>query len=156
MTAGPVYCIDTSAILEGRVRAYPPDHFVQLWQNIEQLIASGRLVAPEEVRIELERKDDDVFGWAKGISNLFISYDTHQMREVMLIANRFPLFVNNPKVKNRADPFVIALAKERGCIVVTEERPGSPDSPKIPFVCDHFRVPHIRFLDIVRREGWRF
>jgi hypothetical protein len=78
------------------------------------------------------------------------------MRETTMIANRFPRFVNNPKAKNRADPFVIALARVRGCTVVTEEHPGSPDSPKIPLVCDQLQVPHIRFLDIVRREGWQF
>ena len=78
------------------------------------------------------------------------------MRETTLIANQFRHFVTNPKVRNRADPFVIALVKARGFTVVTQERPGSPDSPKIPTVCDHFGVPYLRFLDIIRREQWRF
>ena len=156
MTHGLVYCADTSAILEGRRRSYPPELFPQLWKNMEALIAAGRLVAPEEVRIELAVKDDETFAWAKGQSGLFVPFDIEQMRETTLIANRFRRFVDNPKVRNRADPFVIALAKARGYTVVTQEKPGSPDSPKIPFVCDSIGVPYVRFLDIIRREQWRF
>lgn len=156
MTDDPVYCMDTSAILEGRRRAYPPDVFVQLWRNIEALIAMRRLVAPEEVRIELSAKDDETFAWAKSQAGLFIPLDADQLRVTALIANGFPSFVSNPRVKNRADPFVIALAAVRGYRVVTQERPGSPDSPKIPTVCDHFRVPHLRFLDMVRSERWTY
>lgn len=156
MADAPVYCMDTSAILEGRRRAYPPDLFLQLWQNIEALIARGRLVAPEEVRIELSVKDDETFGWAKNQAGLFVPLDIGQLREVTLIANAFPGFVNDPKGKNRADPFVIALAKARRFRVVTQERPGSPDSPKMPLTCDHFGVPYLRFLDMVRLERWTF
>ena len=60
-----IYSIDTSALLDGWRRHYPPDVFVSVWERIEGLIAGGELRATEEVRIELERKDDDVFKWAK-------------------------------------------------------------------------------------------
>lgn len=156
MTDARVYCVDTSAIIEGRRRAYPPDLFVRLWQNIEALIVDGRFVAPEEVRIELAAKDDETFAWAKSRAGLFVPLDADQIREARIVANGFPGFVNNPRAKNRADPFVIALAKARGYIVVTQERPGSPDDPKMPTVCDALRVPYIRFLDIIRQERWRF
>jgi hypothetical protein len=76
--AGTVYCIDTSAILEARVRAYPPDHFVQLWNNIEELIAVGRLIAAEEVRVELGKKADDAFNWAKQQPGLFVPFNIDQ------------------------------------------------------------------------------
>lgn len=156
MTVLRVYCMDTSALLEGRRRAYPPDVFVQLWQNIEVLIAQGRCVVPEEVRTELAVKDDETFSWTMGRSGLFVPLDTDQIRETRLVANAFPGFVSNPKGKNRADPFVIALAKARGYTVVTQERPGSPDNPKILTICDAFHVPYIRFLDVIRQEQWRF
>lgn len=156
MTDEPIYCIDTSSLLDGRRRIYPPDHFIQLWRNIEDLIERGRLMAPEEVRVELSIKDDETFAWAKNRQGLFVLLDSDQIRETTLITNRFPRFVDNPKARNRADPFVIALAKARGLTVVTQERPGSPDSPKMPTVCAHFQVRYIRFLDIIRQEQWRF
>lgn len=156
MTDAPIYCLDTSAIVEGRRRAYPPDLFVQLWMNIKALIERGRFAAPEEVRAELAAKDDETFAWAKSRTGLFVPLDAGQIRATRVVANRFPGFVNSPRAKNRADPFVIALAGLRGYTVVTQERPGSPDSPKMPTVCTAFQVSYIRFLDIIRQEGWRF
>ena len=61
----PLYSIDTSAILDAWIRWYPPDLFPRLWENIELLIKEKRLIASEEVLVELEKKDDAVFKWAK-------------------------------------------------------------------------------------------
>lgn len=42
--------------------------------------------------------------------------------------------------KNSADPFVIALAKQEHCKVVTEEVPSrNSKSPKIPDVCNEYK-----------------
>jgi hypothetical protein len=39
------YCIDTSALIEAWVRYHPPDVFPTLWNQIDDLVDSGRLVA---------------------------------------------------------------------------------------------------------------
>lgn len=52
------YSIDTSAILDGHNRYYPPDVFPKLWCNLEAIIRDGKLKAIELVRREIERKDD--------------------------------------------------------------------------------------------------
>ena len=67
------------------------------------------------------------------------------------------LLVKNMKGRNRADPFVIAVAQIRGAIVVTGEgSDGTANRPKIPYVCNRLGLTCIRFLDVVRAEGWRF
>lgn len=48
------YSIDTSSILDGWRRYYPPDVFQQLWTRLDDLIAEGSLRATEEVLVELE------------------------------------------------------------------------------------------------------
>jgi hypothetical protein len=53
------YSIDTSAILDGYNRLYPPDVFPKLWTNIENLIKNGDIKATEMVLHELDRKDDE-------------------------------------------------------------------------------------------------
>src|SRR3972149_394297 len=58
MSSNDSYSIDTSALLDAWVRWYPPDLFPKLWQNIEALVIEQRLLATEEVLIELEKKDD--------------------------------------------------------------------------------------------------
>ena len=57
------YSIDTSALLDGWIRYYPPDTFDSLWQRLDELIIGGSLRATEEVRFELEKKADDVLAW---------------------------------------------------------------------------------------------
>ncbi|MBM4025551.1 MAG: DUF4411 family protein [Planctomycetes bacterium] len=45
----PGYVIDTNALIDLWRRRYPRDVFPTLWQNLEALIRSGELVAPQEV-----------------------------------------------------------------------------------------------------------
>ncbi len=52
------YSIDTSAILDGYKRYYPPEVFPKLWDNLESIIRAGKLKAIELVCREIERKDD--------------------------------------------------------------------------------------------------
>ena len=52
------YSIDTSSILTGWRRTYPPDIFPTLWEKLDELIAEQILIATEEVLHELEKKDN--------------------------------------------------------------------------------------------------
>ena len=69
----------------------------------------------------------------------------------------------NPKKKrgiSGADPFLIARAILNGpnWYVVSSESPANGNAhknPNIPFVCEQLKVKHIRFLDMLRIEGWR-
>ena len=48
-----MYVIDTSALLDGWARHYPPDVFPSLWSLIEEMIKVGELLSPGEVLVEL-------------------------------------------------------------------------------------------------------
>lgn len=152
------YSIDTSAFLDGWVRYYPPDTFPGLWLRIEQLIEDGDLRATEEVLHELEKKDDDVFAWAKERKDaLSVPIDDRIQPAVSVILEDFEKLLDTRKNRSAADPFVIALAQIEGCTVVTGEGPtGSPDRPNIPDVCSGLGVPCISLLQLIRREGWTF
>ena len=58
--------IDTSALLDGWVRYYPPDLFPSLWSHLEEMIRTGELLSPDEVLLELAQKDDEIHKWADG------------------------------------------------------------------------------------------
>jgi hypothetical protein len=61
------------------------------------------------------------------------------------------------KDRNRADSFVIGLAKVKDAIVVTGEKSiGTRDRPRIPIVCDHFSIGHRTMLELIREKGWTF
>ncbi len=151
------YCLDTSALLDAWNRSYPPDVFPQLWQAIEEGIAAGRFVAAEEVRVEIAKKDDTLLKWAKKQRGLFVDLDAAQQAAVGEILDAFPKLIDTRKGRSGADPFVIALARTQGTVVVTGENDdGTTDRPKIPTVCRHFGVRAIKPLDFIRENRWVF
>lgn len=56
----------------------------------------------------------------------------------------------------RRIPFVIALAEQHDLVVVTSEKRGSPDHPKIPLVCEWRGVQCMNVVSFFRAEGWTF
>lgn len=152
-----VYCIDTSALLEGWVRHYPPDIFPALWENLRSMIDSSELISPEEVLVELSKKDDLVYQWAKENQAMFVPLDDETQEVTSDILTAFPRLVGQLKDRNSADPFVIAVAMIQDAVVVTSERPsGSHNRPKIPDVCEHYGIRCINLLDLIREQGWQF
>ena len=152
-----MYVIDTSALLDGWVRHYPPDVFPSLWSHVEEMVKTGELLSPDEVLSELSQKDDAVFQWAKTNAAMFVPLDEDVQRATQEILDEFPRLVGAMKDRNRADPFVIAVAKLKGAIVVTGEKSiGTRDRPRIPIVCDHFDIGHRTMLELIREKGWTF
>jgi len=152
-----LYCLDTSAILEGRVRTYPPKTFITLWGKIELTIEKGLIVAPAEVLVELAKKEDSVFEWAKGHNNLNIPLTTDIQLAAKEVLRQFSRLVDSRKTSSQADPFVIALAMiEKRAVVTGEKNDGTPDKPKIPFVCASLGVKCINFLEMIQDQDWTF
>ena len=152
-----MYVIDTSALLDGWIRYYPPDVFPALWSNLEEMIKSGELLSPDEVLLELGQKDDEIYRWAKTNSTMFVPLDEEIQSATQEILKQFPRLVGAMKDRNRADPFVIAVAKVRNATVVTGEKSsGIRERPRIPNVCDHFEISHLTLLQLIRDKGWTF
>lgn len=152
-----IFCFDTSAFLDAWTRNYPPDVFPQLWSAIEDEIAAGRVIAPEEVRVECAKKDDSILKWAKKQRGLFVDLDNAQQLLVSEILSRFPKLIDTRRGRSGADPFVIALARVHGAVVVTGENDdGTADRPKIPTACTAFGVRAIKTLDFIRANRWVF
>jgi hypothetical protein len=160
MMAGKVvYSIDTSALLHGWRRAYPQKRFPALWAKIEGLIHEGRLVASIEVFHELEKKDDELFEWAKAHKEaLFRDIDDDVQAAVVHVMQTYPKLVDTGKGKSGGDPFVIAqaLVGNPPLVVITQEAGGSQGKPKIPFVCQAEGLTCIDLLAMIEAEDWAF
>lgn len=151
------YSIDTSAILDGWVRYYPPDIFPSLWKKLDGLIKEGQLRATEEVLVELERKLDEVYQWVRMRKDLFIPIDSQIQLVVADILKDHPGLVGQRKTRSTADAFVIALARIERCTVVTGERAtNSLKRPHIPDVCAVLGIRCINLLQLMREQGWVF
>jgi hypothetical protein len=155
-----VYSLDTSALVESWRRVYPPGAFPALWERLDEIYRRRRLFASEEVLRELEKKDDAVHTWASERPDMFLPMNDGVVAEAQAIMARYPTWAKNfgATSRNRADPFVVALAKVNGWVAVTYERPnaGSTARPKIPYVCRELGVECIAPVELITREGWVF
>lgn len=154
--AKPIYCIDSCALIDAW-QAYPITHFETVWEGLEALISSNRLIAADEVRGELEQGADECFRWAKRQSGLFCPIDQKQQQSVRLITQQFPGLSNQVARRSLADPWIIALAQARRAMVITQEKGRrNPVAPKIPDVCRKLGLQHGRFVTIFKNENWVF
>lgn len=142
--------------MDGWIRFYPPTIFPTLWAKVEKLVEDGIIVATDEVANELERKADELFGWIQNRVNMLIPLDEPIQHRVLTIMEKFPRFADERTGKSMGDPFVIAVAQIHGLKVITGEKGGTANKPKIPYVCDQFGIQHMGFLDLIKECGWTF
>jgi hypothetical protein len=161
--AADIYCIDASSLIKLK-QDFPRQVFSTLWEKVEELVASGRLIAPDEVFREIE-KDDMLGPWAKQNKNMFRKLDQDQLDAAKDVTSRFRNIAKPGRFGPAADPFVVALAhlesrrlrsslleSQSECVVVSEERgPG-----KIPGACAHYDLTCVALVDLFQREGWKF
>lgn len=153
----PLYCFDTSALMDAWNRYYPPDVLPPLWDKLDLFASSGVAISPDEVLRELSKKDDALHGWAKKRPKMFVPLDEDIQRHSSEVLAAFPRLVDTRKNRSIADPFVIALARLRNATVITGERAsGTTEKPRIPNVCAHFDVKYMNMLQLIRAEGWVF
>lgn len=152
-----IYCVDTSAWLDGWARDYPQDVFPSLWERLSECVAAGVLKCSEEVYVELEKKDDGLHDWLKARKEVIIPIDEEIQRTVSELLEAHPRLVDTHRNRSQADPFVIATAERLQAVVVTGEKPrGKLDTPKIPDICGVRNLRCITFLEMLRELGWKF
>ncbi len=155
---GQCYSVDTSGLIDGLERYYPEALFPALWGRVDELVDEGRFLISEEVWIEVCKQTNAVKAWCEPRRDrIIVPTDAAVAVEVQRILTAHERFVMEMKNRNRADPFVIAVARLRNATVVTGEgSDGNANRPKIPYVCSQLGVPCVRLIDVIRTEGWSF
>ena len=152
-----IYCVDTSAWLDGWARDYPRDVFPSLWEKLAQCIEQDVLKCSEEVYVELGKKDDGLHDWLKARKQVIVYLDEEIQRIASELLAAHPRLVDTHRSRSQADPFVIATAEHLKAVVVTGEKPrGKLDIPKIPDVCEARGIGCITFLEMLRELEWKF
>lgn len=151
------YCLDTSGILDGWQRNYPQDVFVDIPDLINGLVGEGRILISDEVIRELSKVDDEAAKWARGQASAIIVPEEDIQEKVVEIFAKHPKLVSAGKGRSSADPFVVGTAAVHGAMVVTGEVfSNNLAKPRIPDVCRDLGIKCGAFLDMLRREGWKF
>ena len=155
MSAG--FVIDTSSLIR-LSRENPRPRYPKIWDRAEDLIEKGLLRAPREVRLQLERGDDELAVWAKARVELFIDPNEAQTLRLEEILRRFPALIDPDRTSPFADPWVVALAlylnspessvPRDSWSVVAEEQPKGSGSTKIPDVCVAFGLEYVNLIGL--------
>ncbi len=156
MKDNPTYCLDTSAFTSAYHVIYRASQFISLWDRMSGLVDQGRSRIRIAVYDELKRQDDALFRWVRDRSHMTMGKSTGQLRYQLQIAKDFPALAKQHSTAKPGDPWVIALAMENNYIVVSNEKTGSKQNPKIPHICRTYNIPHWTVTDIVHHEGWVF
>jgi hypothetical protein len=140
-------------------RYYPSDVFQTVALKIEDLVQKSRFLSPRIVREELGVvASPNLAAWAKKHPKIFLP-NGDVLAETLTIQGQFP-GLRDPKAQyDEADAFVIALAKLKQGIVVTQETPAAEKrrpvrTHYIPDVCRELGIPCVSLLGLMRREGW--
>jgi hypothetical protein len=154
-----LYCVDTSAWIDAVMNYNPASPlFSAFWDFIESHIEGGRIIAPEEVLVEMRPKTlKDSKPFAKLIRRveptLFIKPDAALQSRFKVVLRRYPDLTTKgkPLAKSDGDAWVIALAQERSAVVVAHEspKPSALRPRKIPDVCDAEGVRWIRLPELL-------
>lgn len=151
------HSIDTSSLIEGWHRLYPPDNFEGVWVKLDEMIQAGELIASEEVLHDVKKKDDALHAWLSQRSGMFRETDPRIQRAATDVLAKFPRLLDTRKGRSASDPFVIGLALLERCPVVTQEgRTNSTERPGIPDACIGMGVKHMNLLQVIQAKGWKF
>ena len=121
------------------------------------MMDEGTIISSQEVYDEIMIGGDDLEKWAKLRKECFLPSSIPIQQEVKTILSAHRGLVEGGNKKNSADPFVIALAKQEHCKVVTEEVPSrNSKSPKIPDVCNEYKIECIDFVHFAREVKFAF
>jgi hypothetical protein len=160
------FCLDTSVYIQAYRTYYAFDIAPRFWQALEELAASGIIISPIAVHVEIIKSKDNLASWVKKQNNsLFIEPDEQVNSYLSQIAD----FTNENYLDDHwirhflsgADPWVVAQAKAQGLTVVTMEANKTSEEIdkstkriigkiKIPNICNHFEVKCISTFDLLR------
>lgn len=157
---GTLYSVDTNVFMDWQARYYPTDIFTSVPLRVAALVGEGRLLAAELVKEELRAVGTaELAGWSAANDGIWVP-TSELLAAALDIQNRFP-GLRDPKAEfEEADAYVIALARMRDGIVVTQETSAAEKrNPKrthfIPDVCRELGLTCISLLGLMRKEGWK-
>jgi hypothetical protein len=147
--------------MDWQARYYPTDVFAGLVEKMDALIGSERIIAPALVKEEIGAVGTaGLIQWTENRAGIFVP-TIEVLAETQAIQDQFT-GLRDPRAEyEEADAYVIALARLRNGIVVTQETSAAEKrNPKrthfIPDVCRELGIPCVNLLGLIRREGWKF
>ncbi len=155
-----IYVFDTSSFIV--LGHYFPQRFPSFWQNFNDYVISGRIISVREVYKELKNKGNKkhLDDWIEKNKNIFIipnEKETDFVKEIFRIPHFQQIVTTRHRLSGMpvADPFIIAVAKIRKGIVVTEEN-KKEHAARIPNICEYFDIAWTNLNGFMEQEKWKY
>ncbi|HUT99437.1 MAG TPA: DUF4411 family protein [bacterium] len=160
----PVFLLDANVFIEAARRYYAFDLVPRFWDSLVEYASLGRIRSIDRVKHELERGKDELASWVEGyFQDAFASTDEDEVvqiyKKIIKWVNSESQFTEEAKATfaGGADGWLVAYAKVKGCIVVTQEisEPFSKRKVKIPDVCIKGGLSFLDTFEMLRTLGIR-
>lgn len=160
------YVLDANVFMEAARRYYAFDLIPSFWRALIAHAETGRVQSIDRVKAEIERGKDALKDWANSdFHRWFNSTNEGDVIEVygqiMVWAHNQTQFTDAAKAEfartDNADAWVVAYAKAKGYVVVTQEQfnPNIRREIPIPNVCQAFSVLSVDTFQMLRDLGVR-
>lgn len=156
-----IYVFDTNS-LSNVLNTLYRDSFPSFWKKFDKMIYTKNVISVREAKFELESKfDENTVKLLKRNNGNFFEDPT--VEELAFISEIYsiPHFQQNLSKQKLlhggyfADPFIIAKARSKKAVVVTEES-CPKNGARIPNICSHFGIGCENLQGFLARENWRF
>lgn len=160
------YTIDLDALanLFRKDHKYYRGRFIKLWNDIENLFITGKMISHAEVLREIKGNNgdkDELYLWSVRNKEYFLpDYGPSEQAVIAGISILSEKFSNAKTKSQHADPWIIAQAKIKNLTVVTEEvckgPMVNPDKYGIPDICTRLnpKVTCINLRKLIDLENW--
>ena len=130
------FVFDSSAFINGARHHYYLDTMRAVWDLVETAIDDGRVIVIRAVYREVLEQDDDI---SKLLAR-HVEAIAEPTEQVQRRAGEFEKFFSRSKLRDEADPWVMAEAEAREAVVVTYEgitlgEPARGAEKKLPAIC---------------------
>jgi hypothetical protein len=148
----PLYVIDTCSLRQlGRWQ--PPPSLERMWTGMISLVEQELVKTSEFVWRELRSGAPQIAERLVNYHDLLVEPISVEIGlQAGLINQQFPKMCHPTSATERADPWIIAIAKVHGAMVVTEEDGKKRPEAKIPFACSKLGVKVISLRELLENE----
>ena len=166
MSPPPRCVLDSNVFMEAARRYYSFDLVPSFWRSLTDHAEEGAVESIDRVKAEIDRGDDSLVAWAnRDFHRWFISTSQADVieayGEAMLWAHSQVQFTDAAKAEfsraENADAWVVAYARAKGYVVVTQEQfdPNIRRKIPIPNACRALSVPYVDTFQMLRDLGVR-
>lgn len=149
------FVFDSSAFINGARHHYYLDTMRAVWDLVETAIDDGRIILIRAVYREVLEQDDDISKLVARHADAI----AEPPKDVQRRAGEFESFFSRSKLRDQADPWVVAEGEARNAVVVTYEgitftgEPARGADKKLPAICKSIGIDCCTLAQALRDLG---